>query len=47
VVQQEGVHPFSMGNPITVFINPKHLFVYDIAGRLVAAPPATIQSNQR
>ena len=40
VVQQYGVHPFSMGNEITVFINPKHLFVYDTAGRLVAAPPA-------
>jgi glycerol transport system ATP-binding protein len=39
VVQQYGVHPFSMGNRITVFINPKHLFVYDTAGRLVAAPP--------
>ena len=39
VVQQEGVHPFSMGKAITVFINPKHLFVYDAAGRLVAAPP--------
>jgi glycerol transport system ATP-binding protein len=39
VVQQYGVHPFSMGNQITVFINPKHLFVYDTAGRLVAAPP--------
>ena len=38
VVQQEGVHPFSMGNDITVFINPKHLFVYDTDGRLVAAP---------
>ncbi|BBO70257.1 ABC transporter ATP-binding protein [Desulfosarcina alkanivorans] len=40
VVQQYGVHPFSMGNEITVYINPKHLFVYDTAGRLVAAPPA-------
>jgi glycerol transport system ATP-binding protein len=47
VVQQEGVHPFSMGNKITVFINPKHLFVYDTAGRLVAAPPATVPSNRR
>jgi glycerol transport system ATP-binding protein len=38
VVQQDGVHPCPMGNPITVFINPAHLFVYDPAGRLVAAP---------
>jgi glycerol transport system ATP-binding protein len=40
VVQQDGVHPFSMGNGITVFINPKHLFVYDRQGGLVSAPPA-------
>ena len=46
VVQQEGVHPFSMGNNITVFINPKHLFVYDTAGRLVAAPPVAGPSKQ-
>ena len=39
VVQEDGVHPFSMGNPITVFIHPQHLFVYDTEGRLVAAPP--------
>jgi ABC-type sugar transport system ATPase subunit len=38
VVQQEGVHHFAMGNEITVFINPEHLFVYDTAGQLVAAP---------
>lgn len=46
VVQQEGVHPFSMGSEITVFINPKHLFAYDTTGRLVAAPPASIQTKQ-
>lgn len=40
VVQQDGVHPFSMGTPITVFIDPTHLFVYDTAGRLMAAPTA-------
>jgi glycerol transport system ATP-binding protein len=39
VVQQDGVHPFSMGNEITVYINPKHLFVYGQEGRLVSAPP--------
>jgi glycerol transport system ATP-binding protein len=40
VVQQDGVHPFTMGSKITVFINPAHLFVYDTTGRLVAAPQA-------
>ena len=39
VVQQEGVHSVAMGQEITVFIHPRHLFVYDIGGRLVAAPP--------
>ena len=39
VVQQEGVHSVSMGSTITVFIHPKHLFVYDTEGCLVAAPP--------
>jgi glycerol transport system ATP-binding protein len=47
VVQQEGVHPFAMGTPISVFLNPKHLFVYDSAGVLVAAPPAAGISEQR
>jgi len=47
VVQQEGVYPISMGNDITVFINPQHLFVYDTAGRLVAAPPAKELAFQR
>lgn len=47
VVQQDGVHHFSMGNRITVFINPKHFFVYDTAGRLVAAPPVAGPPLQR
>ncbi len=47
VVQQEGVHPFAIGTPISVFLNPKHLFVYDTAGRLVAAPPAAGVAEQR
>ncbi len=38
VLQQEGIHPVAMGSPITVFINPQHLYVYDTTGRLVAAP---------
>jgi hypothetical protein len=36
-----------MGTPISVFINPKHFFVYDTAGRLVAAPPADGIGEQR
>jgi glycerol transport system ATP-binding protein len=41
VVQQEGVHHFTMGSDITVFIDPDHLYAYNAAGRLVASPPAT------
>ena len=47
VVQQEGVHPFAMGRPITVYLDPERLFVYDTDGRLVAAPmpPQQGESN--
>jgi glycerol transport system ATP-binding protein len=38
VVQQDGIHTIAMGQPITVFINPCNLFVYDTDGHLVAAP---------
>lgn len=38
VIQQNGVHTIPLGDEITVFLNPKHLFVYDIENRLVAAP---------
>jgi glycerol transport system ATP-binding protein len=38
VVQQQGIHSFSIGNEINVFINPRNLFVYDNTGKLVAAP---------
>jgi hypothetical protein len=29
VVQQEGVHHFTMGSDITVFIDPDHLYAYN------------------
>jgi len=38
VVQEEGVHRFGLGQPIEVFVDPRHLFVFDSAGALVAAP---------
>jgi glycerol transport system ATP-binding protein len=47
VVQQEGVHSVSMGSPITVYISPQSIFVYDVDGRLVAAPPAAGAVPQR
>jgi glycerol transport system ATP-binding protein len=38
VVQEEGVHSFSLGQTVRVFLNPSDVFVFDEAGRLVAAP---------
>jgi glycerol transport system ATP-binding protein len=40
VVQQQGVHSVAMGRAITVYINPRNLFVYDPGGELVASPTA-------
>lgn len=37
-VQQEGVHEFALGDRISVFVDPRHLFVFDTAGKLVANP---------
>ena len=38
VVQEVGVHPFNLGEEITVYINPRHLFVFDDDRRLAASP---------
>jgi glycerol transport system ATP-binding protein len=38
VIQEEGVHSFRLGQPIQIFISPRHLFAFDAAGRLAAAP---------
>jgi glycerol transport system ATP-binding protein len=38
VVQEAGVHPFGLGEGITVYLNPANLFAFDLEGRLVAAP---------
>ena len=38
VVQEEGVHGFGLGDPVTFYLNPRHLFVFGVDGRLVAAP---------
>lgn len=38
VVQEEGVHHYELGDRITVYMDPAHLFAYDLDGRLVAAP---------
>ena len=38
VVQEEGVHSFSLGHTVRVFLNPNDIFVFDDDGRLAAAP---------
>lgn len=38
VVQEEGVHSFRLGQEIQVFMSPRHLYAFDEAGRLAAAP---------
>lgn len=38
VVQEEGVHSFSLDQTVRVYLNPKDIFVFDEAGRLAAAP---------
>lgn len=37
-VQQEGAHEFSLGDQLSVFVDPAQLFVFDGGGQLVASP---------
>ncbi len=39
VVQADGIHPYRIGDNLSVFIDPGFLFIYDRAGTLVASPP--------
>ncbi|HXH02251.1 MAG TPA: ABC transporter ATP-binding protein [Candidatus Competibacteraceae bacterium] len=38
VLQEEGVHEYRLGDEVTVYFDPRHLFVFDLHGILVAAP---------
>ena len=40
VVQEEGVHSFRIGEPITVYLDPRNLFAFGKHGGLAAAPGA-------
>lgn len=44
VAQEDGIHPYRIGSAVTVYVNPRCLFVFDPAGNLVAAP--SIESIQ-
>jgi glycerol transport system ATP-binding protein len=37
-VQEEGAHEHHLGDHISVFVDPRHLFVFDSTGKLVATP---------
>jgi len=39
VVQEEGGHSLALGQSLSVFVNPRQIFVFDSDGKLVAAPP--------
>jgi glycerol transport system ATP-binding protein len=34
----QGVHKFGLGDEISLYLDPRRLFVFDSAGNLVAAP---------
>ena len=38
VVLDDGIYPHKIGSEISIFINPRSLFIYDSAGSLVASP---------
>jgi len=38
VAQLTGVHFFDLGAPITLYLNPEHVHVFDSAGALLVAP---------
>ncbi len=44
VVQEEGVHSLGLGEEIRVFVEPRHIFVFDRDGGLVEAPEGATPS---
>jgi glycerol transport system ATP-binding protein len=45
VAQLEGVHPFSVGQRVTLYLDPRRLFVFDGSGALQAAPERAAQPS--
>jgi glycerol transport system ATP-binding protein len=41
VAQLTGVHVFTLGEPITLYLNPRQSYVFDAAGNLLLAPGMT------
>ena len=38
VAQEDGIYPHRIGSAVTLYVNPRYLFVFDLQGSLVAAP---------
>ncbi len=38
VAQEDGIHPYRIGSTVTLYVNPRCLFVFDLKGNLVASP---------
>ncbi len=38
VVQEDGVHSLDLGEEIAAYIDPRHVYAFDLDGRLVASP---------
>jgi glycerol transport system ATP-binding protein len=46
VAQLTGVHVFSLGEAVTLYLNPAEAYVFDAAGDLVIAPAAILTSHR-
>jgi glycerol transport system ATP-binding protein len=45
VAQLTGVHVFSLGEPVTLYVDPAQAYAFDARGDLIAAPPAVIATG--
>ena len=43
VAQLTGVHQFTLGEAITLYLNPAHVYVFDAAGNLLVAPTVEVR----
>ena len=42
VAQLTGVHVFSLGEAVTLYLNPAQAYVFDASGDLLVAPAASV-----
>jgi glycerol transport system ATP-binding protein len=45
VAQLTGVHVFTLGEAVTLYVNPAHVYIFDTRGDLLAAPSSTAATN--